>query len=350
MLTYGPFQTSAAASIGFCSIADRKYGRDIGVAWMEGTTTQLFRPPVTRSDGRTDMLIIEGHGPVRPPVTHPKLAPPPPGAQLAWDGVGVAADAVGVVLAYTAVVGAIALAGSAAAGIGAAALVVFSLIEFADTFAMFMADGVMLVAEIRDRNSKSDRREVALKENPYYKFISTWGPIVAIPSIGRDILQLRRFLSVERDISELSRQVSQRLSELAPKWTIERDAAVLDRMIFLSEAAKQLSEDAADIARELRTLQRLASPADLIGAANTVLHFGDIADGVESSFGSWMNELDGWVQPNAWFEAHPGAAFPYNAHDVAFRQAMGRYQTERVQASTYYVTMHIITGGQVRRR
>jgi len=194
--------------------------------------------------------------------------------------------------------------------VGAAALVVFAFVELVDSLVMLGSDGIMFFAELRDRADKSDRREVALKQSAFYNMVNTWGPIIAIPSIGRDILQFRKFLNVARDLSELSTQVSQRLNELAPKWTIERDAAVLERMIYLSETAKQLSEDAADIGRELRTLQRWASPADLISAANTVLHFGDIADGVESSFRSWMDDLDGWVQPNAWFEAIPAPRFP----------------------------------------
>jgi hypothetical protein len=57
----------------FCSIADRKYGPDIGVAWLEGSTTQLLRAPVTRPDGRTDMMIVENHGPVRPSPAPPPL-------------------------------------------------------------------------------------------------------------------------------------------------------------------------------------------------------------------------------------------------------------------------------------
>jgi hypothetical protein len=109
---------------------------------MEGTTTQLFRPPVTRPDGRTDMLIIEGHGPVRPPVVQPKLGPPPPGAKLIWDGVGVAADAIGVVLAVTAVGAAFTLAASAAAGVGAVALIVFTLVEFVDAFVMLGSEAL----------------------------------------------------------------------------------------------------------------------------------------------------------------------------------------------------------------
>jgi hypothetical protein len=115
------------------------------------------------------------------------------------------------------------------------------------------------------------------------------------------------------------------------------------------QAEKQLKENAADIAKELRTLQRLASPADLIGAANSVLHFGDIKDGIEGYFTSWMNDVSGWIQPMAWFQRHPGAAFPYNAHSVAFGQAMARYQTQKVKTSTNFVTMHVMTGRSVRR-
>ena len=65
---------------------------------------------------------------------------------------------------------------------------------------------------------------------------------------------------------------------------------------------------------------------------------------------AWMNDVSGWIQPMAWFQQHPGAAFPYNAHAVAFGQAMARFQTQKIKKSTDYVTMHIMTGKPVRRR
>jgi hypothetical protein len=94
----------------------------------------------------------------------------------------------------------------------------------------------------------------------------------------------------------------------------------------------------------------MASPANLISAANTMLHFGDIKDGVEGSFRAWTNDINGWIQPTAWFKQHPGAAFPYNPHAVAYRQAMSRFQSQPVHKSTDFVTMHIMTGKTIRRR
>jgi hypothetical protein len=351
VLTYGPFKTSAAASIGFCSIADRKYGKDIGVAWMEGTTTQLFRPPVTRPDGRTDMLIIEGHGPVRPPPpASPFRNAVRADGKIAWDGAAVAADAVGVVLAYAAIPAAYALATSAAAGLGSAALVIFAAVELADAAAMFYEDDRMFWAEVADRRDKTNRNVQALEKDPVYNMVSAWGPIIALPNIARDIIQFRKFLNVARDLDELSVQVKQRLKDLVPSPTVIQDFALIDRIAFLSAAAKQLTENAEDIAGELRVIQRWAGPADLLGLANSVIHFSDIRDGIEGSFSDWMNDVDGWLSPNAWFEAHPGSSFPYNAHEVAFRNTMNGFGSEKVHTSTYYLTMHVMTGKAVKRK
>lgn len=340
-LTFGPFGDQTKASIGLCRMMDSKYGTNIGIAWQENDTVLLLRPPVPARDGTTSLVVVESTGaaPAPPnPANPPKAEAGPSKARMAWDTLGVGMDIVGAVLAYTALEAAFAAVIIAGADAAAIALVVFAAVEIVDAILMMATDGMMTFAEYKDRGTGGTKHADALKASPPFRFIQTWGPIIALPNIGKDIMDIRRLRTVGADLTELGQQVSERLGGLVPRWIEKGEQEVLARMQALAADAREIEENAKDIASDLKQLYEASVPADLFSMANNYLNLGDIKEGLEKDYDGFMEHAKGWTNSaeTYWHTHNPFAGAP-PAHVAA-------------QKTMTHIKMHVLTAKPVKKK
>nr|WP_295743157.1 hypothetical protein [uncultured Acidocella sp.] len=337
---YGPFASRTAAQIGLCRMADRKFGPDIGVAWQDGQFAQLFRPPVKTPDGLTKMLVVEHLGPVRmpPPAARPAAGggnKVPSNKTLAWDSFNTAVDAVAVVLAVASFEAAFAALSLPALTAGAVCLIVFTAVEVVNSFAMFFADGLLTLAEYGDRITGGEKYENALKKYGLFNFVETWGPIIALPAIGKDIADFMKFRRIGCELEELTRDINRRLGILAHEMVMTSDDFILEHMKTLRGYVSDIEKGLEKKAENIRDIWHKAFPADLWALINDGHNLGDIRDGVEEDFRDWMQDVSGWV-------SRP-AAQPRYSSPIAWAAAHHAAPTQMVYKSTNHVRLHVIT-------
>ncbi|MGE4483454.1 hypothetical protein [Acidocella sp.] len=335
---------------------DNKYGVGVGVAWQDRDYVRLFREPTVGKDGLTKMVVVENFGPVRPnSITSsasgaapkfkssvPKVASgnnlPSTGA-LAFDTVGVAADAFSMVLAYSAVTVAFAAITEGALTTGAVALVAFTGFEFLDSLAMLFADGIMTMSEYYDRASGNTKLENAVKNNWYYDQIETWGPVLALPALGKDIADFRKLRQVGADLKDLRQQMGQSLGILATEWVQYGDQEVLAHMKRLNEFVDQVEDNAKDIAHDLSSLKFYSSPLDLFSIVVDFKNGQDIYDGMRNDFEKWFSQPDGKVSEDQ-LRHEAMSHFSMNPRAEVGASSMQNYRRE-LYRSTNYAKFHV---------
>lgn len=341
---YGPFASRTAAQIGLCRLADRKFGPNIGVAWQDGQFAQLFRPPVKTPDGLTKMLVVEHLGPTPTRLASKKQEGSgedkiPTKAGIAWDTVNTVVDVAAVAIATVTFVGAITALFTAGAAVGATCLVVFSAVELLDSFALLIADGRMTIAEYQDRRAGSTTQEEALKQSGLFNFVETWGPIIALPAIGKDITDFMKFRQIGCELEELTHEMNRRLGALARDMVMTGDDFILERMKILRQQVRDVEEGIETAADKMRDFFYKAGPADLWAALNDGKNIQDIKEGLETDFRSWMNDVNGCV--HGW-EARARAHLNYSS-PIARAAANQGTTAQMVYKSTNHVRLHLVT-------
>lgn len=343
---YGPFPSRTAAQIGLCRMADQKFGPDIGVAWQDGGFVQLFRPPVKAKDGTAKIFVMEhvGAAPAGSNAGSSGGKPsssgeskPPSKATLAWDTANVAVDVGAIAIATVTFVGAVTALFTAGATIGATCLIVFTAVEVVDAFALLFEDARLTIAEYQDRRTGTTTREDALKKSAIFNLVETWGPVIALPAIGKDIADFMKFRQIGCTLEELTHEMNHRLGVLARDMVMTGDDFILERMKILRQQVSDVEEGAETAADKMRDFLYRAGPADLWAALNDVKNIHDIKDGIEEDFRDWMSGVSGWI--------HGGDANarPHHATPAAHAPANPVASTQMVYKTTNHARFHVLT-------
>ncbi len=341
---YGPFLSQTAAQIGLCRMADNKYGPDIGVAWQDGNFTQLFRPPVKGKDGTTKMLVVEhlGATPAQPSQTKPAPAGDskiPGKGTIAWDTFNSLMDVGVVAIATVAFAGAFAAVATAGVTAGAVCLVVFTGIELVNSFALLWEDTRLTIAEYSDRMTGTTANEDALKKSATFNFVETWGPVIALPAIGKDIADFMKFHQIGCDLEELTREMNSRLGVLAREMVLTGDDFILERMKILRQQISDVEEGTEKALDKFKDFVYRAGPADLWATLNDGKNIHDIRDGIEEDFRDWMNDVSGWT-PRWMVEAQTR---PHYASPIGLAAASHGTSSQMVYKTMNHARFHVIT-------
>ncbi len=337
MISYGPFGDAVKARIGLTRLIEQRIGvsraQHIGIVWQNQTECALIKPPIPFPNGHTELMVVQpGH------PGHKTKPPVPSDMDIAWDVINVVGDAAVAYMAITEFAAGLAVVaelGLDAVGVGAVCLLAFAVVEALDAFAMFLADGGMTVAQVGDKIEGNQKFEKSVKSNELYNLIETWGPVIALPAVGKDILDFFKLASKARLLTDLRSQMFTRAKEVLREMRAtdafigkEGDLALRASYKFLKESVRGLGHELEDIHRDFNELRMIGAPGDVIGLFNDYLNAQDITDGMvtdwknleagamfdlseaEMQADRWLHSTAGWLRAGS---AHAAVASPFQA-------------------------------------
>lgn len=295
MISYGPLGDSVKARIGLTRLIEQRIGvsraQHIGIVWQSQTECALIKRPIPFPNGHTELMVVQpGH------PGHQAKPPVPSDMDLAWDVINVVGDAAFAYMAITEFAAGLAVVaelGLDAVAAGTVCLLAFATLEVVDAFTLFLADGAMTLAKADAKLTGNQKIEKSLKSNDLYNFIETWGPVIALPAVGKDILDFFKLASKARLLTDVRRQTFFKAREVLREMRVadafigeEGDAALHESYKVLKEDFHKLGHELEEIHRDFNKLRMIGAPSDVIGLANDYLNWQDITNGIVTD---WKN-------------------------------------------------------------
>lgn len=337
MISYGPLGDAVKARIGLTRLIEQRIGvsraQHIGIVWQNQTECALIKPPIPFPNGHTELMVVQpGH------PGHKAKPPVPSDMDIAWDVINVVGDAAFAYMAITEFAAGLAVVaelGLDAVGVGAVCLLAFAAVEVADAFVLFLADGAMTIAKTEAKLTGNQKIEERLKSNDLYNFIETWGPVIALPAVGKDILDFFKLASKARLLTDVRRQTFFKAREVLREMRVadafigeEGDAALHESYDILKTRFHKFGHELEDIHRDFNRLRMIGAPSDIIGVVNDYLNWQDITDGIvtdwknleagamfdlseaEMQADRWLHSTAGWLRAGS---AYAAVASPFQA-------------------------------------